>query len=100
MLWTLMEKRPLKMRMKTKRVSLRPITHRISKPILTPILLLPILTARAQREAFQRKRNQHYGNEAEALRVAKALAAQDDEEEEEEEEREIPPVPSLNGVTK
>lgn len=36
---------------------------------------------RAQREAFAKRRNAHYGNEAEALKVAKALAAQEDEDE-------------------
>ncbi|PWN30834.1 hypothetical protein BDZ90DRAFT_229829 [Jaminaea rosea] len=35
---------------------------------------------KAQREAFAKKRNAHYGNEAEALKVAKALAAKEDEE--------------------
>lgn len=35
---------------------------------------------KAQREAFAKKRNAHYGTEAEALKVAKALAAKEDEE--------------------
>ncbi|CAO1626147.1 unnamed protein product [Parajaminaea phylloscopi] len=39
---------------------------------------------RAQREAFAKKRNAHYGNEAEALRVAQALAQQEDDEEDED----------------
>ncbi|CAO1628474.1 unnamed protein product [Sympodiomycopsis kandeliae] len=43
---------------------------------------------RAQREAFAKKRNAHYGNEAEALKVAKALAAQQDDDEEDEDEGE------------
>lgn len=51
---------------------------------------------RAQREAFAKKRNAHYGNEAEALKVAKALAAKEDEEDDDGDE-ELPPVPGSNG---
>ncbi|CDR87261.1 uncharacterized protein SPSC_00387 [Sporisorium scitamineum] len=38
----------------------------------------------AKHAAFAAKRNQHYGNEAEAMKIAAALAAQDDDEDEEE----------------
>lgn len=34
---------------------------------------------KAKQEAFARKRNAHYGNEAEAMKIAAALAAKDDE---------------------
>lgn len=48
----------------------------------------------AKHAAFAAKRNQHYGNEAEAMKIAAALAAQEDEEDEEEEDNEggLPPV--------
>lgn len=44
---------------------------------------------KAQREAFAKKRNAHYGNEAEALRIAQALAAQEDEEDDEDGDEEM-----------
>ena len=51
---------------------------------------------KAKHEAFAAKRKGHYGNEAEALRVAKALAAEEDEAEDDGEEvGEVPAVPAL-----
>ncbi|KAL9935034.1 hypothetical protein V8E36_006110 [Tilletia maclaganii] len=60
---------------------------------------------KAKHAAFAAKRNQHYGNEADAMRVAAALAAQEDDEDEDEEDEEgegegvrtIPPLPRING---
>ncbi|CAD6915974.1 unnamed protein product [Tilletia controversa] len=76
---------------------------------------------KAKHAAFAAKRNQHYGNEAEAMRIAAALAEQEADEEEEEEDEgaattgavgseapaggpgaqrvipPVPPMPSLNG---
>ncbi|KAE8209668.1 hypothetical protein CF327_g6377 [Tilletia walkeri] len=72
---------------------------------------------KAKHAAFAAKRNQHYGNEADAMRIAAALAAQEGDDEEEEEEDEVivgategqapsngervippvPPMPRLNG---
>lgn len=65
-------------------------------PPATPILTLPrhvcslFHAARAQREAFAKKRNAHYGNEAEALKIAQALAAKDDEEEDDDDDNGVP----------
>lgn len=54
----------------------------------------------AKHAAFAAKRNQHYGNEAEAMKIAAALAAQEDDEDEEDDEAGgLPPVPAgLNGT--
>lgn len=51
------------------------------------------LLAQAKHAAFAAKRNQHYGNEAEAMKVAAALAAQDPEEEDDEEHA-LPALPN------
>ncbi|CBQ73861.1 conserved hypothetical protein [Sporisorium reilianum SRZ2] len=40
----------------------------------------------AKHAAFAAKRNQHYGNEAEAMKIAAALAAQEDDEDEDEDD--------------
>lgn len=48
-------------------------------------------TAQAKHAAFAAKRNQHYGNEAEAMKVAAALAAQDPDDDEDEG---LPPLPN------
>ncbi|KAK0532678.1 hypothetical protein OC834_002516, partial [Tilletia horrida] len=67
---------------------------------------------KAKHEAFAAKRNQHYGNEAQAMRIAAALAAQEDDDDEDEEEGgggdggnaggavvppPVPPLPRING---
>ena len=52
--------------------------------------------AQAKHAAFAAKRNQHYGNEAEAMKIAAALAAQDEDEDEDEGEDE--PVPRIATV--
>lgn len=44
--------------------------------------------AKAKQDAFARKRNAHYGNEAEAMKIAAALAAREDDEDEDGEEEE------------
>ncbi|SPO39933.1 uncharacterized protein PSFLO_05414 [Pseudozyma flocculosa] len=55
----------------------------------------------AKHAAFAAKRNQHYGNEAEAMKIAAALAARDDDEDEDDDDEEDaaqsgpPPVPPL-----
>lgn len=48
-----------------------------------------VMTAQAKHAAFTAKRNQHYGNEAEAMKIAAALAAYQDEDDEEEVNNEI-----------
>ncbi|EST09483.1 Protein phosphatase inhibitor 2 (IPP-2) [Kalmanozyma brasiliensis GHG001] len=54
----------------------------------------------AKHAAFAAKRNQHYGNEAEAMKIAAALAARDDDEDEDEEDAGgLPPVPSVPNGT-
>lgn len=56
------------------------------------------LLAQAKHAAFAAKRNQHYGNEAEAMKIAAALAAQEEDEDEEDDET-VPPVPTIpNGA--
>ncbi|PWN44089.1 hypothetical protein IE81DRAFT_329065 [Ceraceosorus guamensis] len=59
---------------------------------------------KANRAAFAQKRHQHYGNEAQAMKLAAALAAQEDDDDDDENEgdgssggpsRTIPPVPPL-----
>ena len=56
-------------------------------------------TAQAKHAEFAAKRNRHYGNEAEAMKIAAALAAQEDDEDEEDDSEQqpaaIPPVPPL-----
>ncbi|KAK0549173.1 hypothetical protein OC846_004193 [Tilletia horrida] len=67
---------------------------------------------KAKHAAFAAKRNQHYGNEAEAMRIAAALAAQDEEDDDEEGDEHVdesngardgvppvPPLPRINGST-
>ena len=51
--------------------------------------------SRAKHAEFEAKRKGHYGNEAEALKAAKALAAEEDEAEDEEGGGLPPPVPAL-----
>jgi len=64
-------------------------------------LVFLLFKGQAKKEEFARKRNQHYGNEAEAMKIAAALAAREDDEDEEDEQEGgngvngIPPVPSL-----
>lgn len=55
----------------------------------------------AKHAAFAAKRNQHYGNEAEAMKIAAALAARDEDEEEEDDDDSggLPPVPSVPNGT-
>lgn len=56
----------------------------------------------AKHAAFAAKRNQHYGNEAEAMKIAAALAAQDEEEDEDDEDDGsggLPPVPTVPNGT-
>ncbi|TKY84533.1 hypothetical protein EX895_006435 [Sporisorium graminicola] len=57
----------------------------------------------AKHAAFAAKRNQHYGNEAEAMKIAAALASQeeedDDDDDEDQESSRLPPVPTVpNGA--
>lgn len=53
----------------------------------------------AKHAAFAAKRNQHYGNEAEAMKIAAALAARDEDEEDDDDSGGLPPVPSVpNGA--
>lgn len=42
--------------------------------------------AQAKHAAFAAKRNQHYGNEAEAMKIAAALAAQEDDDDEDDDD--------------
>lgn len=51
---------------------------------------------KAKQDAFARKRNAHYGNEAEAMRIAAALAKddEDDEDDEDEDSQGVPPLPN------
>lgn len=54
----------------------------------------------AKHAAFAAKRNQHYGNEAEAMKIAAALAARDDDEDEDEDGAGgLPPVPAAPNGT-
>nr|CDI57092.1 uncharacterized protein BN887_02717 [Melanopsichium pennsylvanicum 4] len=53
----------------------------------------------AKHAAFAAKRNQHYGNEAEAMKIAAALAAQGDDDEEDDDEPALPPVPTVPNGT-
>ncbi|PWN37164.1 uncharacterized protein FA14DRAFT_170048 [Meira miltonrushii] len=57
--------------------------------------------AKAKQDAFARKRNAHYGNEAEAMKIAAALAAKDDDldadDDDEDGHSSQPPMP--NGRT-
>lgn len=70
--------------------------ERAKSEILTDTFAFWGITAQAKHAAFAAKRNQHYGNEAEAMKIAAALAAQDDDE---EQEAGLPPVPiNVNGA--
>lgn len=55
----------------------------------------------AKHAAFAAKRNQHYGNEAEAMKIAAALAAQDDDDDEDDDDEVggLPPVPTAPNGT-
>ncbi|GAK65622.1 uncharacterized protein PAN0_009d3840 [Moesziomyces antarcticus] len=56
----------------------------------------------AKHAAFAAKRNQHYGNEAEAMKIAAALAAHDDDDDEDDDDRDssgVPPLPKAPNGT-
>ncbi|KAJ7591441.1 hypothetical protein C8J56DRAFT_1047649 [Mycena floridula] len=48
--------------------------------------------------AFVRARGRHYSQEAEAMKLAAKLAAEEDEAAEDDEPEEIPPMPKMNGI--
>jgi hypothetical protein len=59
--------------------------------------LVCVVSAQAKHAAFAAKRNQHYGNEAEAMKIAAALAAHDDDDDEDEDG--VPPLPKAPNGT-
>lgn len=68
------------------------------------VFIISRTAAKAKHAEFAAKRNRHYGNEAEAMKIAAALAAQEPDEDEDNDEEmteppAVPPLPNGRGLS-